>query len=309
MIPNPFIKNSPVILQRDIPKDILIKRYKNYLNIDIRSILAATDKISIYKCKESGYRFYFPLDITGDSGFYEKLQENDSYYMAWKWEHQECLRYLKENDNILEVGCGKGDFLKNISTRFKKINCTGLELNKSSVTSNSKYEIINASIEDYSIINEGKFDVVCSFQVLEHISKVSVFLKSNILCLKDGGLLVISVPNNDSYLKYDKFSILNMPPHHMGLWTEESLRKIGEYFNLALVDISYEPLQTYHFDYYTELILRKYFGTYPALIILKIITLLKLRSSIKKYLTKRGDKIRGHSIFIIFKKPKVNSTG
>lgn len=299
---NPFIEGSPVIYEGEVSKELLIKGYKKQYNVEVESLLSPAEKISIFRCKESGYRFYYPFEITGDSKFYEKLQENEWYYMPWKWEHQVCNKFIKENTKILEVGCGKGDFLRKVKSEFANIDCVGLELNQSSVSSEKKLQVICSTIEDFSLSNEGVFDIVCSFQVLEHVPTVNCFLKANIRCLKEDGLLVISVPNNNSFIKYEKHNLLNMPPHHMGLWSEKSLRKIGEYFNLELADVIYEPLQEYHFDWYTYLIIRKFTGRRAARFILKAIGFLKLKNTIRKYLKQNANKIKGHSILVVFRK-------
>ena len=299
---NLFIEESPLIYEGTISKEYLIRRYKEQFNVEVGHLLSSTDNISICRCKESGYRFYYPFEITGDSEFYEKLQENDWYYMPWKWEHQVCKKFIKDNLKILEIGCGEGSFLRKIVSEFENIHCVGLELNQSSIASEKNLHIFNETIEEFSVTNKSNFDIVCTFQVLEHVPTVNRFLMASISCLKDNGFLVISVPNNNSYIKYDKDNILNMPPHHMGLWTDESLKKIGEYYNLELVDIEYEPLQKYHFDAYTFYIIRKYIGKYPTKAILKSIRLLKLTGTVQKYLERKANKIKGNTVFIVFKK-------
>src|SRR5690242_16749893 len=198
MIKSPFIESSPIVFQYNINIDRLKKKYKEIYNVDITSILSTTDKISVYKCVESGYLFYYPFEISGDSNFYEKFQEYDWYYLPWKWEHQESIKFIKEKSKILEVGCGKGDFLKNLCLQYKNIECIGLELNKNTISSSTKcFEILNLSVEDFSLTNKNSFDIVCSFQVLEHIPMVYNYLNASVKCLKENGLLIISVPNNE----------------------------------------------------------------------------------------------------------------
>ncbi len=302
MIKNPFIENSEIEFLTEISKERLIEEYKRTFDIEINEILSSTDHIELYKCKKSGYKFFYPFNVAGDSKFYEKLQEFDWYYLPWKWEHEVCNNLINEDDEILEVGCGKGDFLEKICDQYQNIRCIGLELNESTIVSKEKYKILNIKIEDYSIENEGQFDLVCSFQVLEHIPAVNSFLMGKIKCLKKNGLLVICVPNNDSFIKDAKFNIMNMPPHHMGLWTEESLKMIGNEFNLELVKVEYEPLQEQHFDWYIKTKLTKTIGEYIGNHLFELIGRVNLSKFLKKCIRNKANRIQGHSILIVFKK-------
>ena len=63
-------------------------------------------------------------------------------------------------------------------------------------------------------------------------------------CLKPGGRLIIGVPNNDSYIRRNKMynKVLNMPPHHVGLWTLDSLKSLEGILPVKLEETFYEPL-------------------------------------------------------------------
>lgn len=299
---NKFIPDSPVEKVREISDEFLIKRYKQEYHIDVKKYLENVKKVEIYTCKESGYSFFYPFNISGDSEFYERLQKFEWYYMPWKWEHQICSELIKENDKILEIGCGKGDFFKGLSTRFKSLEMTGLELNKSSLTKNDRYSIIDTPLDKFATENEGKFDMVSTFEVLEHVSDVNDFIGNQVKCLKKGGLLTISVPNMDSFIKYNQNDVLNMPPHHVGLWNEKALRKISGLFGLEVEKVAYEPLQEQHYYFYTYINLKQKIGELPARILLKIVKMLGLRSLYSKPLKKRAESITGHTIFIALRK-------
>jgi len=302
MVNNPFISDSKTTHVKSISKSFLIQQYKKEFGVDVTEVLSSCEKVDIYECQESGFRFYHPFTIAGDSNFYEQLQQFDWYYMPWKWEHEMLSKRVKENDHILEVGCGQGAFLKKISDDFKSVNCVGLELNESAVFKSPNCEVINAFIEDFSEDNSGKYDIVCSFQVLEHISQVDSFLTASIKCLKEGGLLTIGVPNNDAFIKYNQKDILNMPPHHMCLWTERSLKAIASKYNLELIEMQFEPLQEHHFSYYTRLTLERFLGKTLSKIPMKLITMFNLKKSIEKYLSRKSDKINGHTILATYRK-------
>ncbi len=253
---SPITQKSNVLLEKGIDTKYLISKYQSTYNIDVSKYFDSIDRILIYKCIESGYRFYHPYNISGNGDFYEYFQKFEWYYMPWKWEHQIADRFIKSSMKILEIGCGNGDFLKHIRNE-KGVQGVGLELNQLAEENGRKngIKIINETIEIHSIKNESSYDVVCAFQVLEHISDVHSFLKSSIKCLKNGGILIISVPNNDSFLKNSE-NILNMPPHHMGLWNKKSLLSLKRYFPINKEHVFLEPLQIYHKDYFKQTLIQ-----------------------------------------------------
>ena len=136
----------------------------------------------------SGYQFFYPFHVGGESEFYEQLQKFDWYYMPWKWEHKLSLSYINQSDRVLEIGCATGDFLDKVRTE-KQAKVFGLELNKSALSELEKKNIDFSSdtMQEFSVKNSEQFDRVCSYQVLEHISDVNSFLKSSISVLKEVG--------------------------------------------------------------------------------------------------------------------------
>ncbi len=297
---SPLTFSNNVTIVEEINADKIIKKYKGF-NIDVSYYFNKTPKIKVIKCNDTGYKFYYPYDITGDSSFYEHFQKFDWYYMPWKWEHEIALKYMNPNIKVLEVGCAKGAFLSRISKIIDLKECIGLELNKSAKIKTDKWEIKNQSIQDFAKNNSGSFDLVCSFQVLEHISNVYSFLKANIDCLKPSGTLIISVPNNDSFIKYQD-NCLNMPPHHMGLWDEKSLKSLENIFPIKLLNIHYEELQEYHVEGYVNAI---YYSNYLKIfdkIIRKINILMGIyRKQVNKIRYERKGLI-GHTILAVYKK-------
>jgi 2-polyprenyl-3-methyl-5-hydroxy-6-metoxy-1,4-benzoquinol methylase len=298
---SPLNNTGDAVLEKEIFVDEIVKPYNKEFNIDVKKYFPNLEKIGVYKCTDTGYRFYHPFTVAGDSDFYIHFQQFDWYYMPWKWEHQVCSDFIKPEHNILEVGCGQGAFLKKIN-KEKGTKCIGLELNESCVLSLPGLEIENKLIEDFSKDNAEKFDLVCTFQVLEHIAAVNSFIKGQVDCLKKGGLLVVCVPNNDSVLLKTEQSLLNLPPHHMGLWNEGSLKSLERYFNIKLKSVHFEPLQKQHYDWYTGIKLKKYFGRFIANKIMSIINILGLKKTIHKNLDKKAAEIIGHSIMAVYEK-------
>jgi 2-polyprenyl-3-methyl-5-hydroxy-6-metoxy-1,4-benzoquinol methylase len=259
-IKSPLTNSYNVKFEMDIPVKFIIKAYKKW-SIDVAKIFGDIDHISIFKCIDTGYRFYYPFHLSGNEAFYMGLQKLPWYYMDWKWEHENSLKYIQKNNNVLEIGCARGSFLKKLNQH--DINCTGLELNTDAIAEGTSIglNIYNESIQQHSEHNREKYDVVCSFQVMEHIVKINEVIQSSIDSIKKGGLLIISVPNNDSFLKLST-NYLNMPPHHMGLWNEKSLRSLEKIFNLEVIALDFEPLQEYHKNYFIDTLSSHFYKTY-----------------------------------------------
>ena len=302
MLRNPFIGNAPTKKIKSIKAHLISDKYKKNFNIDVSNYFSGLSHIDIYECQESGYRFYYPFNLSGDSSFYEHLQNFEWYYRPWKWEHQVCEKHINsDTKKVLEVGSGTGSFLKEISSRHTFSDCIGLELNKESACEKENFRILNTTIQEFSIHNENQFDLVCSFQVLEHISDVYSFLEAKIRCTKENGTIVVSVPNNDSFLKYED-DVLNMPPHHMGLWHKGSLSKIAELFNLKVEKVYYEPLRPNHYSYYLNAMMKKHFGSFIGKKVAGASRILGLYPLLQKTFLRNPSGKKGHSIVVVFKK-------
>jgi 2-polyprenyl-3-methyl-5-hydroxy-6-metoxy-1,4-benzoquinol methylase len=296
---SPITDKNDVELIEHIDVNHLASLYKKDLGTEVRHFFKDLDQISVYECLESGYRFYYPFFLSGDSAFYESLQRFDWYYMDEKWEHQQMLGFDMTGKKILEVGCGSGSFVKALKDRFNA-DVTGLELNAKTVATAREMgiNVLKESVQDHADGHEAIYDHVCSFQVLEHIADPVSFMKAQVRCLKKGGLLIVSVPNNDSFIKYER-NILNMPPHHMGLWTESSLIFLGKSLGLKIAKVLREPLQPYHVKAYSYNFIHH---RIKAPVLLKIMDRTGLYQLIASMIRLFRKRITGHSILMVYQK-------
>jgi 2-polyprenyl-3-methyl-5-hydroxy-6-metoxy-1,4-benzoquinol methylase len=303
-IVSPVTKSNNILLEKELDTALIIERYKRIFNVDVSQYFRNLDRIGIYRCLNTGYRFYYPFDLGGDSLFDEQLQKVVKlYYLPWKWEHQQASKYVHPGMKVLEVGCGKGDFINKISG-WGAI-CTGLELNGNALKEAQKkgLNIFKETIQQHSANHSEYYDIVFLFQVLEHISDVRPFIESIISVLKRGGKLIISVPNNDSTLDFENM-LLNLPPHHMGLWNRESLTYLGMIFKLKLIDIKLEPLQEIHYKRYKKSIEKKFSNNnhYRYKILRFLFFNLRLKGLYFKYIKFFSKMIKGHTIMAVYYK-------
>ena len=310
---SPITSNSHVKLINVFKKNDIVNMYLNGLNIDVSPYFENIDEVKLYKCLETDYCFYYPHGLAGDGHFYSQLQTFSWYYMRWKWEHEQAAKLVTDGMSILEIGCAEGDFLTEIRNR-NLVTVTGLELNKSAVVkaTEKNLNVIEEFVEDHSKNNESMYDIVCSFEVLEHIEHVKDFIESSIRCLKPGGKMIIAVPNNDSFIKYGyQSNYLNMPPHHSGLWSESSLKNLAKYFDIKFDYVVHEPIQEYHKEWHNDLMfnlfnkglqrlnLHSLYNKLPSLI-------QRIFNRIIIFILKVITTSKGHTIVAVFTKKETN---
>jgi SAM-dependent methyltransferase len=218
--------------------------------------------VTIYQCNQSGLKFYYPFSLAGDADFYADLSRHyKGYYNPWKWEHEQVFQRIKPGDKVLEIGSGNGYFLKKLPE--KEATGLGLELNDDAIAYGKQIgvEIINEDLKIHAEQHAGQYDVVCAFQVFEHVNEVGEFFRQAAQCVKPGGLLAVGVPNNASYyFREDPYHTLNLPPHHTLLWEPDSLQYAGSLIGLPKAEILVEDASVTHRSVAYRLWLEKKLG-------------------------------------------------
>ena len=87
--------------------------------------------------------------------------------------------------------------------------------------------------------------------------------------------------------------VLNQPPHHLGLWREESLEKIASHFGLTYIGNDSELLQNSQYETY---VMHKFYIWFKSDFIIKVLWKLKITKLFKNYLLKDKENVKGHSI-------------
>jgi 2-polyprenyl-3-methyl-5-hydroxy-6-metoxy-1,4-benzoquinol methylase len=230
----------------------LVEKWRASLGINIRRELQHVDNITEHRCRRCGLVYFLPL-AAGSENLYRQLQELPWYYTDGKWEHHAALRDIPPDAAVLEVGCGFGGFLDLVRER-RHANVKGIDLSRAAidVARSQRRPVAVEDVIDLAAREPESYDVVCSFQVLEHVTNPRRFLEACVTLLKPGGRLCIGVPNNDGYLgqqRLDK-ALLNQPPHHITRWGTRTLTSLGALFPLEVRRIDFEPLEEQHVPEY-----------------------------------------------------------
>ncbi|MFZ1006130.1 MAG: class I SAM-dependent methyltransferase [Candidatus Sulfotelmatobacter sp.] len=277
------------------------------MNIDLGE--PNLDAIELKRCESCDLRFYVP-PFSGDEGFYESLQKFDWYYVSEKQEYEFAARYISSGDRVLELGVGRGAF----AAKIRPKSYAGLELSEvaASRARQMGFEVHKCSIEEHSREFTDTYDVVCSFQVLEHISATRSFIEASLRCLKSGGKMIHSVPWEDGFIGKQSNNLLNMPPHHATRWTDKALRKVAELFDLRIVAMDYEVLEDVHIRAYSVALIenslkvalnREHRSLDPAFASVLVKAPVRLLSLfLERGLQEKKLRPAGHSVTVVYQK-------
>lgn len=205
-----------------IPTDLVAENYAKAFGIDVTAYFQPGGSHSLIECGECGLRYYDPLS-PGDAAFYEALQRLPWYYQDIKPEYHFAQTQIGTHDRVLEIGCGKGVFRGFLPD---SVDYTGLEFNQAAIDKATAkgLRVTAEPIEQHAAAHPGIYDVVCHFQVLEHVTEPLEFLRACAQAVKPGGKLIVAVPAEDSFLALHRLDWLNMPPHHVSRWKDATLR-------------------------------------------------------------------------------------
>lgn len=101
----------------------------------------------------------------------------------------------KKSGKLLDIGCARGNFIKNAGGFFEVF---GIDISKHAVNE-AKRSGLDAKVAkaEKTGFKKDEFDVITMFDVIEHLSDLSILLKEIKRILRPEGLLVLSVPVYD----------------------------------------------------------------------------------------------------------------
>lgn len=127
---------------------------------------------------------------------------------------------------VLDVGCGAGQFLAALAARG--CECHGTELSAETAVRAAGVAGIRLHVGpiDASTYPEGIFDLISAWHVLEHLSDPDATLRNCRRWIREGGTLMVAVPNIDSWQArlFRGYWFHLDPPRHLFHFGVASLR-------------------------------------------------------------------------------------
>jgi len=206
--------------------------------------------VDIYVCPTCGC-------IMANLDFVHEQYESRSYYtmalkdrsaidrewgFRWRYVLKTVQRY-SPGSRLLDVGAGNGFFV--YLARIRGLEAEGLEISEAEVDYARKTFGVQLSRGELADVAE-KYDVVSSFNVLEHVTEPIALLSSMSDRLSAEGILVLTTPSPASIQRrltgLKKWAMV-CPPHHINLFPRAALFEMLAGTGLEI--LAYETLSTY----------------------------------------------------------------
>lgn len=160
--------------------------------------------------------------------------------------------FSTEEKTLLDVGAGTGDFLHFIAQKDWKVS--GIEPNEKArkLAKNKGISLF----EDLDAVKNRRFDVISLWHVLEHVPNLKEQIQQLRSLLQPNGVLVIAVPNFESYdaQYYKEHWAAYDVPRHLWHFSKKGITRIFKENDMELKQI--KPLS---FDsFYVSLLSEKY---------------------------------------------------
>lgn len=207
------------------------------------------------------------ISKSGERIIPEKFESKEEYliYLRHLFAYEFAKHKIPKNSFVLEVGCGEGYGTDLLSQNAVKI--IGLDMDKNTIAhAQKKYGSENCVFTVHDGIKipyeNDTFDVVISFQVIEHVQDDINYISEIYRVLKRNGIFILTTPNKTYRLKPDqkpwnRFHIREYYPHELenvlkskfsdvkvwGIRGNEEVQRIDiERVKQSLSIISFDPL-------------------------------------------------------------------
>ena len=170
-----------------------------------------------------------------DREFAPNGTQNDSLSLKrrklkYKW----ATNYIHNGDIVLDAGCASG-FGSNLLADDTTARIIGIDCNSELIhyagqhyrKSNLSFQVMDCTAMGF---RDGIFDVICSFEVIEHILKVEDYLVEIRRVLKTNGLFILSTDNR----LFRDFKSQDICEFHVKEYYPNELRRVLEtYFDVV----------------------------------------------------------------------------
>lgn len=244
------------------------KKIKAFL--PVKDYFLTQEDFELWKCETCSFIFTHALEDEENIGKYYKSEEYISHsdkkkgffaalyqygrkYMLKK-KYKSISKFQKqEKGKLLDIGSGTGHFIHFMQEKGWDVE--GIEMDKNA----REYSIkeFSLKVQDNKALFNTEFeqkDVISLWHVLEHLYEPEKYMQRILEILKDDGLLLIALPNANSWdaKHYGKYWAAYDVPRHQWHFTPKSFRFFIKKFDLELIKIKKMPLDAMYVSILSE---------------------------------------------------------
>ena len=155
------------------------------------------------------------------------------------------LKEFVENKKVLDIACGSG-YGSEIIANYRCKSYLGIDISNETIIDankhykNKKIRFLCGNATNLHFIKNDTFDVIVSYETIEHIQNYNRFLKELKRVLNTRGILIISTPNK-KYSSPNSIKPIN-PYHVIEFYPDEYRTLLNKYF--SKVDLKGQDIQS-----------------------------------------------------------------
>lgn len=256
-----------------------LEGFSGIKKLDLKDYFLTGEKFEIYEDSETKVLYTLPQPIENLGKYYESknyISHTDGkksiferfYQMAKSINLNNKLELINKVGNgkkILDYGCGVGDFLEHLQKNGYDV--LGMEPNDSA-RKIAQSKIGNKKVTSTELEhNDQKFDIITLWHVLEHIPNLNEIIGELKNHLTDNGVLIIAVPNHQSYdaKYYGKYWAAYDVPRHLWHFSDKSMSNLLSNFGMKIDKISPMKLDAFYVSLLSEKYKGNKFGYFNAI--------------------------------------------
>ncbi len=232
--------------------------------------LVTGSHFNILRCRSCMFTFTQDYPDESESGRYyesaEYISHTDSKRTFIEKIYQVARNYMlgrkvrlvssvtgKKHGSLLDIGSGTGHFLN--SMKLAGWEVTGIEISDNARSySVSKFSLTVLKPTEFEKIASGSIDCITLWHVAEHLHDLDGYFSDIKRVLKTGGVIIIALPNSESYdaFYYGSDWAAWDVPRHLWHFNPASFRIFAKNKGLRLIKIRPLPLDVFYIAILSE---------------------------------------------------------
>ena len=226
------------------------------------------EQFNISQCGSCGFRFTNPIPTEDNMGRYydnpNYISHTNSkrglfgtvYQAARQRALKQKLSWIKEFKTagvLIDYGSGTGEFLNYCQQRGW--NVRGFEISDSARDmSVANYGLTVDKPGRFKEVEDNSVDVISLWHVLEHLENLQETVKTLVSKLKQGGVLVLALPNAESWdaKAYGTYWAAWDVPIHLYHFTKNDVKRLADMNGLSMEKIIKMPFDSYYVSLLSE---------------------------------------------------------